>query len=242
MPFFRPLSVSPDVIPTEENLVPISEDMDIIDIAALPGAINHMEPDTIDSPISVSDLSDFLEFAPDEPVNPLLERREQLGRMAQQRFGKTVYSDNNDDDSSLEEDDSVDHGDFAGQVNNAEDRDDAPEEDDSLGKDDAPYKDDSFDVDRKPKRTRKKTVAKKDPSQPKKERKKQTGFGTDPWPDWPKPTPKECEEVNRLLTISEGESKRPDKLVVDITITGCGEVPDVLDAVSGSYPDFESYD
>ncbi|KAI5820583.1 DNA glycosylase, partial [Pyronema omphalodes] len=72
---------------------------------------------------------------------------------------------------------------------------------------------------------------KKDPDQPKKERRRPNNYGTDPWPDWPKPTPKECEEVNRLLTISEGESKRPDKLVVDTTITGCGEVPDVLDAL-----------
>jgi hypothetical protein len=78
------------------------------------------------------------------------------------------------------------------------------------------------------------------------------GFGRSPWPEYNRPTPEECAEVHRLLTEAHGESVRPEVLVgmslptclfcisgtancyvfpVDNEVPGCGEVPDVLDAL-----------
>lgn len=56
--------------------------------------------------------------------------------------------------------------------------------------------------------------------------------GISPFPDWPHPTPDECEEVNRLLSSVHGEVAAP-KTVPEpsLTVTGCGEVPSVLDAL-----------
>ncbi|KAF1977664.1 DNA glycosylase [Bimuria novae-zelandiae CBS 107.79] len=56
--------------------------------------------------------------------------------------------------------------------------------------------------------------------------------GTTPYPDWPHPTPEECEEVTRLLSSVHGEVEAP-KVVPppSLEVTGCGEVPSVLDAL-----------
>ncbi|KAL1977167.1 hypothetical protein VTN31DRAFT_26 [Thermomyces dupontii] len=56
--------------------------------------------------------------------------------------------------------------------------------------------------------------------------------GVSPFPDWPHPTPEECEEVNRLLSSVHGEVKAPAVIPEpSLTVTGCGEVPSVLDAL-----------
>ncbi|RAO65086.1 uncharacterized protein BHQ10_001098 [Talaromyces amestolkiae] len=56
--------------------------------------------------------------------------------------------------------------------------------------------------------------------------------GVSPFPDFPHPTAQECEEVNRLLSTVHGEVKIPTKVPQpSLTVTGCGEVPSVLDAL-----------
>lgn len=56
--------------------------------------------------------------------------------------------------------------------------------------------------------------------------------GVSPFPDFPHPTAQECEEVNRLLSSVHGEVKVPTKVPQpSLTVTGCGEVPSVLDAL-----------
>ncbi|KAF7597352.1 hypothetical protein BBP40_006293 [Aspergillus hancockii] len=56
--------------------------------------------------------------------------------------------------------------------------------------------------------------------------------GITPFPDWPRPTPEECEEVNRLLSSVHGEFVAPTTIPEpSLTVTGCGEVPSVLDAL-----------
>lgn len=56
--------------------------------------------------------------------------------------------------------------------------------------------------------------------------------GASPFPDWKHPTPEECEEVNRILSELHGEVKAPASIPApSLTITGCGEVPSVLDAL-----------
>ncbi|KAJ4356204.1 uncharacterized protein N0V89_004234 [Didymosphaeria variabile] len=56
--------------------------------------------------------------------------------------------------------------------------------------------------------------------------------GTTPYPDWPHPTHEECEEVNRLLSSVHGEVKAPEVVPPpSLDVTGCGEVPSVLDAL-----------
>lgn len=56
--------------------------------------------------------------------------------------------------------------------------------------------------------------------------------GVSPFPDFPHPTPEECEEVNRLLSTVHGKIKAPSKVPQpSLTVTGCGEVPSVLDAL-----------
>ncbi|KAE8418290.1 Aldedh-domain-containing protein [Aspergillus pseudocaelatus] len=50
--------------------------------------------------------------------------------------------------------------------------------------------------------------------------------------DWPHPTPDACEEVNRLLSSVHGEIAPPTTIPEpSLTVTGCGEVPSVLDAL-----------
>lgn len=56
--------------------------------------------------------------------------------------------------------------------------------------------------------------------------------GSSPFPQWPRPTPQECEEVNRLLSSVHGEIIPPTTIPEpSLTVTGCGEVPSVLDAL-----------
>ncbi|PIG87926.1 aldehyde dehydrogenase-like protein C21C3 [Aspergillus arachidicola] len=56
--------------------------------------------------------------------------------------------------------------------------------------------------------------------------------GITPFPDWPHPTPDACEEVNRLLSSVHGEIVPPATIPEpSLTVTGCGEVPSVLDAL-----------
>ncbi len=56
--------------------------------------------------------------------------------------------------------------------------------------------------------------------------------GVSPFPQHVMPTPEACEEVHRLLTELHGDFSRP--LVIpqaSMEVTGCGEVPDMLDAL-----------
>ncbi|KAL4945124.1 DNA glycosylase [Aspergillus oleicola] len=56
--------------------------------------------------------------------------------------------------------------------------------------------------------------------------------GVTPFPTWPHPTPEECEEVNRLLSSIHGKTTAPATIPEpSLTVTGCGEVPSVLDAL-----------
>ncbi|KAJ5825395.1 hypothetical protein N7474_002533 [Penicillium riverlandense] len=56
--------------------------------------------------------------------------------------------------------------------------------------------------------------------------------GRSPFPDWAHPTVEECEEVNRLLSSIHGEATAPKTIPEpSLTVTGCGEVPSVLDAL-----------
>ncbi|KAF9738085.1 hypothetical protein PMIN06_002895 [Paraphaeosphaeria minitans] len=56
--------------------------------------------------------------------------------------------------------------------------------------------------------------------------------GTTPYPDWPHPTHEECEEVTRLLSSVHGEVNAPEVVPPpSLEVTGCGEVPSVLDAL-----------
>ena len=56
--------------------------------------------------------------------------------------------------------------------------------------------------------------------------------GVTPYPDWPHPTPEECYEVNDILTKLHGKQGAPPKIPPpSLTITGCGEVPSILDAL-----------
>ncbi|KAA8643328.1 hypothetical protein EYZ11_000878 [Aspergillus tanneri] len=56
--------------------------------------------------------------------------------------------------------------------------------------------------------------------------------GVSPFPDWSRPTPEDCEEANRLLSSKHGEIIAPKTIPEpSLTVTGCGEVPSVLDAL-----------
>ncbi|KAJ5757338.1 uncharacterized protein N7511_006032 [Penicillium nucicola] len=56
--------------------------------------------------------------------------------------------------------------------------------------------------------------------------------GTSPFPEWAQPSAEECEEVNRLLSTIHGEITPPVIIPEpSLTVTGCGEVPSVLDAL-----------
>ncbi|KAF2465911.1 base excision DNA repair protein [Lindgomyces ingoldianus] len=56
--------------------------------------------------------------------------------------------------------------------------------------------------------------------------------GRTPYPNWPHPTTEECEEVTRLLSSIHGEVKPPKEIPMpSLTVSGCGEVPSVLDAL-----------
>lgn len=55
--------------------------------------------------------------------------------------------------------------------------------------------------------------------------------GNTPFPDHFAPTPEQCLEVKKLLEAAHGESTRPTEIVVNNSVSGCGEVPSVLDAL-----------
>lgn len=56
--------------------------------------------------------------------------------------------------------------------------------------------------------------------------------GISPYPDLLHPTAEECEEVNRLLSSIHGVVTPPEKIPApSLDVTGCGEVPSVLDAI-----------
>ncbi|PVI06011.1 DNA glycosylase [Periconia macrospinosa] len=56
--------------------------------------------------------------------------------------------------------------------------------------------------------------------------------GQTPYPNWPHPTAEECEEVTRLLSTVHGEVKPPKEIPApSLNVSGCGEVPSVLDAL-----------
>lgn len=56
--------------------------------------------------------------------------------------------------------------------------------------------------------------------------------GVTPYPDWPLPTAEACYEVNKLLSDLHGVVEQPETIPPpSLEITGCGEVPSVLDAL-----------
>ena len=56
--------------------------------------------------------------------------------------------------------------------------------------------------------------------------------GVTPYPDWPHPTAEECYEVNDVLSKLHGKQGMPPSIPPpSLTITGCGEVPSILDAL-----------
>jgi len=67
-------------------------------------------------------------------------------------------------------------------------------------------------------------------------RKKKHPYGLTPgfssFPNHEKPTPEDCEEVTQLLSELHGQVKPPDVIPPpSLSVAGCGEVPDLLDAV-----------
>ncbi|KAI9760614.1 MAG: hypothetical protein M4579_001583 [Chaenotheca gracillima] len=72
------------------------------------------------------------------------------------------------------------------------------------------------------------------PSKKRKAKANQYGLtpGDTPFPDWPHPTAKECQEVNDLLSKMHGNVAAPAVIPPpSTTVSGCGEVPSVLDAL-----------
>ncbi|KAI0475902.1 DNA glycosylase [Xylariaceae sp. FL0804] len=59
--------------------------------------------------------------------------------------------------------------------------------------------------------------------------------GESPFADWPDPSPEQCEEVHRLLAEMHDDAswyKAPETIPApSLEVAGCGEVPDVLDAL-----------
>ncbi|KAJ6150941.1 HhH-GPD family base excision DNA repair protein [Penicillium chermesinum] len=56
--------------------------------------------------------------------------------------------------------------------------------------------------------------------------------GSTPYPELQHPTPQECQEVHDLLTQVHGKIIAPSVIPApSLTVTGCGEVPSVLDAL-----------
>ncbi|KAJ4310037.1 hypothetical protein N0V84_011180 [Fusarium piperis] len=56
--------------------------------------------------------------------------------------------------------------------------------------------------------------------------------GITPFPEWAAPSAAACEEVYRRLASIHGEAKAPDKIPApSLEVSGCGEVPSVLDAL-----------
>ena len=60
--------------------------------------------------------------------------------------------------------------------------------------------------------------------------------GKSPYPDHVMPTPEACEEVNQLLSQLHGDVIQPATIPPpSMDVTGCGEVPDALDAILRTY-------
>ncbi|KAF7551788.1 hypothetical protein G7046_g7609 [Stylonectria norvegica] len=56
--------------------------------------------------------------------------------------------------------------------------------------------------------------------------------GITPFPDWAAPSAADCEEVYNLLAKVHGQAKAPKKIPApSLKVSGCGEVPSVLDAM-----------
>lgn len=56
--------------------------------------------------------------------------------------------------------------------------------------------------------------------------------GQSPYPNWSHPTPEECQEVVRLLSKVHGKIEAPKTIPQpSLEVSGCGEVPSVLDAL-----------
>ncbi|KAJ4381024.1 hypothetical protein N0V86_003371 [Didymella sp. IMI 355093] len=56
--------------------------------------------------------------------------------------------------------------------------------------------------------------------------------GQTPYPNYPHPTAEECEEVTRILSKVHGEVTMPKEIPLpSLEVSGCGEVPSVLDAL-----------
>jgi endonuclease III len=56
--------------------------------------------------------------------------------------------------------------------------------------------------------------------------------GHTPYPNWPHPTAEECQEVTRLLSKVHGHVEAPKTIPTpSLDVSGCGEVPSVLDAL-----------
>lgn len=56
--------------------------------------------------------------------------------------------------------------------------------------------------------------------------------GVTPYPDYPHPTSEECYEVERLLSKVHGKVQVPKTIPIpSLEVSGCGEVPSVLDAL-----------
>ncbi|KAF5853868.1 hypothetical protein GGP41_006631 [Bipolaris sorokiniana] len=56
--------------------------------------------------------------------------------------------------------------------------------------------------------------------------------GQTPYPNYPHPTAEECEEVTRLLSKVHGKVEAPKTIPApSLDVSGCGEVPSVLDAL-----------
>lgn len=83
---------------------------------------------------------------------------------------------------------------------------------------------------KKPKNRSKKETTK---SPPKKKDKLKYPPGTTPYPELEHPTPEECIEVAALLTAAHGPAIRPETVPKpDNSVSGCGEVPSVIDALA----------
>ncbi|KAF4630932.1 hypothetical protein G7Y89_g7202 [Cudoniella acicularis] len=60
----------------------------------------------------------------------------------------------------------------------------------------------------------------------------QINYKESPFPDHTSPTPEQCEEVYQLLSQKHGAIEQPTQIPApSLEVTGCGEVPDLLDAI-----------
>lgn len=79
---------------------------------------------------------------------------------------------------------------------------------------------------------RKTSKSKATPASSKRQKLMKYPAGTTPFPDHPHPTPEECKLVVDLLSSVHGPAVRPDKPPPpNLLVTGCGEVPSILDAL-----------